>query len=332
MSRQRLAELSKKLNVGQKPARAPRPTKAEAAKKANEGSFRSFSKLSTKQQDMLAPEDDDMLSDLSYIHQTPSADDKSMFIDMDHAPVSGPQLTDESFEQFESELPAKPVESAPKKTATRGRQPVAKPVEENSAMSSFDDEYVDDDDNDSIVSIPVERPASAKGKNRTAPSVTPMQEQPVRMNRYETSETVPRQAIIRLIRSSNLSSAGAELVDAVKELVVEFTKTVLTEVADPQRQITSTNLHRYIGFFIKNEENDMNQDVVLSPGHFQRLIQPICNEERYVIKRDSFYLLHLFVETVIVKILQGSDMVADAAKRQRVSAKDVLVAYSIYMM
>jgi histone H3/H4 len=300
MSRHKVGDLSKKLGLKEKPAKIG-TKKMETNGKKTETNFKFQSRVKNTEDNEFELEHNVM--DLSNQEiEVPS------LIPADSS--LQPQLTEESLQDFDFE-----------------HQP-SKQDDETSSVQSF------------VIS---HRPKSAGPKRPIAPkqedddiSELPPVNKPSRTTApretIDRSETVPRQSIIRLIRSSQLNSAGAELVDAVKELIVEFSKTVFESVVDSQRIISASNLHKYMGTFIANEDKDLNNDVIISPVHFERLIRPIIEENKYILKRDTFFLLHLFVETVMIKVLQGSDMVADAAKRQRVSAKDVLVSYSIYMM
>jgi len=332
MSRHKLKDLGAKLKIGDKPARIGK-TRQEDSKP----SLRAVSKLApvlTKQvkheddfdsgsQVLDVSRDDEHSHGQSYINANVSDEAVPSLISADHdsTSVTGPRLTDESIRDF-----LKPDkkgkrdddnESLSIKTAGRG-------TTRSSRRTDYEEDFEEDFESilstqDDIRPSRQNRPSSATGRVRRSPDEI-------------AAESVPKQSIVRLIKSSNLQSAGAELVDGVRELMLEFTRTVLQQCADEKRLVNAQALHRFMATYIPNEETDLNEDIVLSSPHFERLIRPICEEFGYIIKRDTFYLLHLFVETIMVKILQGSDMVADAANRKRVCAKDVLVAYSIYMM
>jgi hypothetical protein len=326
MSRQRIGDLSKKLGLKEKPAKIT-AKKSETSSKKAEPNYKFQSRVK-------ASSPDENIVDLT--HQETEIPDLIPMDQSVHPSLSQEELEDFSLESehqsrqddetssihsfmkdprrsfSEEDAPSRPKSAGPKRPPARNRD-----EDEESVMSFQENQnkYSEDAVRSSRDLPPVVKPS------RAAPRET-----------IDRGETVPRQSIIRLIRSSQLNSAGAELVDAVKELIVEFTKTIFESTVDQQRIISASNLHKYMATFVPNEDKDLNNDVVISPVHFERLIRPIVEENKYVVKRDTFFLLHLFVETVMIKVLQGSDMVADAAKRQRVSAKDVLVSYSIYMM
>ena len=333
MSRQRIGDLSKKLGLKEKPAKIA-AKKTETSSKKAEPNYKFQSRVK-------ASSSDENIVDLT--HQETEIPD---LIPMDFSNQTvQPSLTQEELEDFSLESehqsrqddetssihsfmkdpPSRPKSAGPKRPSR------VRDEDEESVMSfqeprrsSSSEEQQNRYSEDAVRSVPTssrDLPPVVKQSRASAPRET-----------IDRGETVPRQSIIRLIRSSQLNSAGAELVDAVKELIVEFTKTIFESTVDQQRIISASNLHKYMATFVPNEDKDLNNDVVISPVHFERLIRPIVEENKYVVKRDTFFLLHLFVETVMIKVLQGSDMVADAAKRQRVSAKDVLVSYSIYMM
>ena len=333
MSRQRIGDLSKKLGLKEKPAKiAAKKTETSSKKAEPNYKFQSRVKASSSSDKPLRASSDENIVDLT--HQETEIPD---LIPMDFSNQTvQPSLTQEELEDFSLESehqsrqddetssihsfmkdpPSRPKSAGPKRPSR------VRDEDEESVMSFQEQNHKYSED--TVRSVPTssrDLPPVVKQSRSSAPRET-----------IDRGETVPRQSIIRLIRSSQLNSAGAELVDAVKELIVEFTKTIFESTVDQQRIISASNLHKYMTTFVPNEDKDLNNDVVISPVHFERLIRPIVEENKYVVKRDTFFLLHLFVETVMIKVLQGSDMVADAAKRQRVSAKDVLVSYSIYMM
>ena len=337
MSRQRIGDLSKKLGLKEKPAKITAKKSETSSKKAEPNyKFQSRVKASSPDENIVdLTHQDTLYASRSAVMDTEIPDliptDQSV-----HPSLSQEELEDFSLESehqsrqddetssihsfmkdprrsfSEEDAPSRPKSAGPKRPPPRNRD-----EDEESVMSFQEQSHKYSED---AVRSSRDLPPVVK-QSRAAPRET-----------IDRGETVPRQSIIRLIRSSQLNSAGAELVDAVKELIVEFTKTIFESTVDQQRIVSASNLHKYMATFVPNEDKDLNNDVVISPVHFERLIRPIVEENKYVVKRDTFFLLHLFVETVMIKVLQGSDMVADAAKRQRVSAKDVLVSYSIYMM
>lgn len=326
MSRQRIGDLSKKLGLKEKPAKIA-VKKADTSSKKAEPNYKFQSRVKPSSQE------ENIVDFTSQEHEVPDLiPSDSLF----STQTVQPSLSHENLEDFqlESEYQNRQDDETssihsfmkdPRKMSS-GDEPSgqgsisARP--KSAGPKRTTPSRVRDEDEESVMSLlPEEDARPPVVKKSSAPRET-----------IDRGETVPRQSIIRLIRSSQLNSAGAELVDAVKELIVEFTKTIFESTVDPQRVISANNLHKYMATFVPNEDKDLNNDVVISPVHFERLIRPIIEENKYIVKRDTFFLLHLFVETVMIKVLQGSDMVADAAKRQRVSAKDVLVSYSIYMM
>lgn len=335
MSRHKLKDLAKQLKIGEKQPRIARSKQEEP-----KATLRAVSKLQP-QLAQAAPskqshlsfdrEDEDVSQVLDLTHSSEHGDigidsTQTVFEESSATNESGPRLTEEGLRDF-----MKPDKKGRKEDDLHSVK-ASRPSRRQTSSDQYDDDF--EDDNESLFSEQsvqeerrnVPRPTSATGRTRRAPEDNGVSERS-----GGGSESVPKLSIVKLIKSSNLQSAGAELVDAVRELILQFTRTVLEKCAD-NRLINAANLHRYMSTYIENEEKDLNNDIVIATAHFERLIRPICEEHGYVIKRDTFYLLHLFVETVMVKILQASDMVADAANRKRVCAKDVLVAFSIYMM
>jgi histone H3/H4 len=148
----------------------------------------------------------------------------------------------------------------------------------------------------------------------------------------EDANTLNKQAIIRLIKSSKVPSANSNVIDAIKEIIPTFAEKVLTEVCKDGEICTSDKVNAAISRYIKDEEKELNQEPFISAVQFDRLIRPMLNSHKISFKRDAFYYFHLFIESMMVKFLISADMIAEANRRQRIDAKDVSVAYMIFTM
>ena len=142
-------------------------------------------------------------------------------------------------------------------------------------------------------------------------------------------EAINKQMFIRLLRQSKIQSISGDVIDAIKEVMID----ILVDVCKYCKEsITNDKLRNYMLFYLKNEEEELPEEITLPQINFERFCKAICEENQTVIKRDSIYLLQLFTEAIIIKVLSAADMVAGASKRSRVNGTDLLVAFSIYTL
>lgn len=158
------------------------------------------------------------------------------------------------------------------------------------------------------------------------------EERPRTRGKEEDPNSLSKQAIIRLIKSSKVPSANSNVIDAIKEIIPTFSEKILNEICKEGEICTSDKVNQAISKYIKDEEKELNQEPFITAIQFDRLIRPILNERKNSFKRDAFYYFHLFIESMMVKFLVAADMIAEANRRQRIDAKDVSVAYMIFTM
>ena len=159
------------------------------------------------------------------------------------------------------------------------------------------------------------------------------QSQPQAPQRTESGKSeIGKTNFLRLIKAAGVPSANANVMEAVREIVPDFFNRICETFLPNEQTVDINKVNQIISRYIRDEEKELIQEASLTTSQFQGLISDVCASRGLVCKRDAIYMLHLFLESMIHKFLQGADMIAEANRRQRIDAKDVSVAYMIYTM
>jgi hypothetical protein len=75
-----------------------------------------------------------------------------------------------------------------------------------------------------------------------------------------------------------------------------------------------------------------NSDLVFPQSNFYKFILSILHESKVSIKPEYLFVLQMYIEFIIVKMLNGAELVKEGSKRKRVFATDLLISYQIYRM
>ena len=165
-------------------------------------------------------------------------------------------------------------------------------------------------------------------KTKARPQAQPQAPQRVESGKSEIGKT----NFLRLIKAAGVPSANANVMEAVREIVPDFFNRICDTFLPNEQTVDINKVNQIISRYIRDEEKELIQEASLTTSQFQGLIADVCASRGLVCKRDAIYMLHLFLESMIHKFLQGADMIAEANRRQRIDAKDVSVAYMIYTM
>jgi histone H3/H4 len=62
---------------------------------------------------------------------------------------------------------------------------------------------------------------------------------------------------------------------------------------------------------------------------FEQGIRNVCEESKCILKREAVVYTQLFTEYLITKLIEHAYLIAKNAKRNRISGKDILLAYKL---
>jgi histone H3/H4 len=145
-------------------------------------------------------------------------------------------------------------------------------------------------------------------------------------------EDIGKNDFVRLLKSAKIVSASSDVLDAVKEIVPDFVSRSLASVTADDKAITSSKIDVLVSKYLTNGEADVVESISLPTSQIEKLIKPIFAENGYTIKRDGIYMLHHFIESFLIKVLQSADIIAEAGKRTRICGRDLSVAYTVRML
>jgi hypothetical protein len=107
------------------------------------------------------------------------------------------------------------------------------------------------------------------------------------------------------------------------EQFAEPDRTVMAEAAD---------VKTYMSFYLEDEDRELPQDLAMPTKEVERGIMIICDRFKIKIRKDVVYLVHMFAECILLKVIKGAIMINDLGKAKRLSGKEIRTAYKIYMM
>jgi len=136
----------------------------------------------------------------------------------------------------------------------------------------------------------------------------------------------------RLLKAAKIVSASSDVLDAVKEIVPDFVSRSLASVTSDDKNITSSKIDTLVSKYLTNGEADVVESICLPTSQIEKMIKSIFIENGYSIKRDGIYMLHHFIESFLIKVLQSADIIAEAGKRTRICGRDLSVAYTVRML
>ena len=138
---------------------------------------------------------------------------------------------------------------------------------------------------------------------------------------------------INLIKKSNCQALSSDVIEGCKDLTEEIIKELCENIVHKgKRDISVEEIKEYIDKNIKNKESEISVDCVFPPSVFMSMISEVIKSFGCVIRPECVYVLQTFVESLLVKMLNGAELVREASKRKRVFATDLLISYQIHKM
>lgn len=142
---------------------------------------------------------------------------------------------------------------------------------------------------------------------------------------------IPKNVIVKYLKALNTNS-GADTVQAVLIVLSEVIYSIFFKILSRKDDnvITIRDLKDLINFYIG--EDELPDETFLTTKLFEQGIRTVCEESRCVLKRESVLYTHLFAEYLVTKIVSNALLIAKNAKRNRISGKDVMLAFNLSML
>ncbi len=276
-------------------------------------------KLSKKQEE----EDDD------YNYQ-PDQDRVSDDSDEDVKPLksSKRQDYDEEDESDDAPVARKQTSSKPSRKQPEDEIEEEKPKSKSrssksSRTSDFDDEkpsrkqpeYKDEPDPEAQQI----KPKRTSGRR----SASKMEFKPATSADYEV---IPKQAIMKLLRSNSTNGPSGECVEVGKDILARIVKQALSLSSG---SITGDKVTDIMNAWVR--EDQLLDDILIPSSNFIKFIAPIEAELGVKCKRDAYYILQIYTETLFTKLITGANKIASSNRRQRIVGVDLITAFEIKM-
>ena len=159
-------------------------------------------------------------------------------------------------------------------------------------------------------------------------------EQKVELNVNSKKEKTNNKTMwINLIKKSNCQALSSDVIEGCKDLTEEIIKELCENVVQKgKKDISVDEIKEYIDKNIKNKETEISTECVFPPSVFMGMISDVIKSFECIIRPECVYVLQTFVESLLVKMLNGAELVREASKRKRVFATDLLISYQIHKM
>ena len=165
--------------------------------------------------------------------------------------------------------------------------------------------------------LEVEEVKKVRGRPAGAKSIAP---------KVEKEELLlPKQSLIRLIKSTGLQHLSADVIEAS----IEILQSIVENTIIPGGSVTTDVINKHIEKHFASEK-DLPEETFLTAPVFQKFVLSFYTPKSATIKRDAFFLLHLYSEAYLLKMISAADIIASSSKRARIQGADLTVAYHIY--
>lgn len=146
---------------------------------------------------------------------------------------------------------------------------------------------------------------------------------------------LPHAVLLRLCKNNNKYKVSSDITEATAELLEELVK----YNCRPNSILTIDHINHCISKDFKNPEEELPEEVVIPPATFQRFALRILQGVNCTAKRDALFLLHLYCEAYLLKMLKAAEMITMACKKTnstsnipRITPIELTVAFHIYNM
>ena len=142
---------------------------------------------------------------------------------------------------------------------------------------------------------------------------------------------VARGSFLKLIRQAGAKSVSSDAAEELRDIMQDFILNMFTILAEETDTFTTDLIRKYMEGYIR-EESELVKQVTVSRGSFEKAIIELCQTEKVKMKRETVYVIQIYVETIMMKIVEGGILVAENSRRQRVLDKDLGTSYRIYIL
>ena len=145
-------------------------------------------------------------------------------------------------------------------------------------------------------------------------------------------ETINKTSFLKLIKKSGPTSVANDTVDELKDVLQDFIDYMFDILASKDDILDSNDIREYMELYLEDIESELPEVTLLPRDQFEKAVQQLSERSHIKIRRDAVYMVQLFSECILMKVVEGANLVADASRRSRISGKDIETSYKIYML
>lgn len=151
----------------------------------------------------------------------------------------------------------------------------------------------------------------------------------------EAKEVISQEPKLRgmtsLLKHSGVGgSTGPEVISASHQICEEIIENALDLIkAFGKEFITGEHVMNIINKHFNEGEKDLIEESFISPQSFNQMLASKLTKINYKIKRDAVYILQLYTESYLLKLISAADLIASSSKRARINATDLSIAFHI---
>ncbi len=144
---------------------------------------------------------------------------------------------------------------------------------------------------------------------------------------------MPKKELLKLIKESGVTSISGDSTEAVKLVMYKFLTYVFEQlIENDSSSIETYHIKTFMSFYIEDEDRELPQELIIPSQYFQRGISELCNKLKCQVRREAIYVLGLFTECILRKIIKGANIIGQSSNRQRIKGKDIETSYQVYML
>jgi hypothetical protein len=145
---------------------------------------------------------------------------------------------------------------------------------------------------------------------------------------------LPKRYILQTIKNRDVDTISADCVDEIKDILQDFTSHMFELFSEGDKVVIAErdDVKAYIGLFIEDEDKEMVNDLILPSKDIELAINNISDTYNVKIKKDVIYIVHMFLESILAKVIDGAKLINEMCKTKRLSGKEIKTAYKIYML
>ena len=145
---------------------------------------------------------------------------------------------------------------------------------------------------------------------------------------------IHKKYILQLIKTQEIDNISTDSVDEIKDVLYDFTSYMFEQFSDADKVVVAErdDIKTYMSFYLEDEDKELPEELIMPSKEMEKGINAVCDKYNVRIKKEVIYLVHMFIECILLKVINGAKMINDMGRTKRLSGKEIKTAYKIYML